>query len=61
MMKIASNNPELKHKDDLIATSIKGVGEKTALAIFEEMPDVRCLKIQGSTLLLLSHFHSGGC
>ena len=61
-MKIVQNNPKLKQKYDLIS-NIKGVGEKTALTILADMPDVRCFQNSGQYVafadLSLSHFQSG--
>ena len=51
MIEIVQNNPELKHKYELLS-DIKGVGEKTALTIIADVPDVRCFKNSGNMLLL---------
>ena len=40
---IVCNNPKLSQKFEVL-TSIKGVGEKTALAILSDMPDVSCFQ-----------------
>ena len=62
MMKIVQNNPELKQKYELLS-NIKGVGEKTALTILADMPDVNYFKNSGQYVafagLSPSHFQSG--
>ena len=62
MMKIVQNNTELKQKYELLS-NIKGIGEKTALTILADMPDVSSFKSSRQYVafagLSPSHFQSG--